>query len=57
MGLALDEPQDKDVVEKINGIRVSIDERVVDYTKDTTIDYQTTSQGQGLVFLGQNECC
>ncbi|WLD92774.1 hypothetical protein MOJ78_17450 [Alkalihalobacillus sp. AL-G] len=57
MGLALDEPQENDTLEKINGINVSIDERVVDFTKDTTIDFQNTEQGPGLVFLGQNECC
>lgn len=57
MGMALDEPQENDRVEELNGIRVSIDERIVSYTEDLTVDFQQTEQGAGLVFLGQEDCC
>lgn len=57
MGMALDEPQENDKVEELNGIRVSIDERIVSYTEDLTVDFQQTEQGAGLVFLGQEDCC
>jgi Fe-S cluster assembly iron-binding protein IscA len=57
MGMALDEPQENDQVEELNGIRVSIDERIVSYTEELTVDFQKTEQGAGLVFLGQEDCC
>ncbi|MCF6410344.1 hypothetical protein L1611_11500 [Alkalihalobacillus sp. EGI L200015] len=57
MGMALDEPQENDKVKELNGIRVSIDERMVSVTEGITVDFQQTPQGAGLVFLGQDECC
>jgi len=42
IGLSLDEPQDDDVIDVVNGIRVAIENRVVPQTVQVTLDYQTT---------------
>ncbi|MCF6138630.1 hypothetical protein L2716_12905 [Alkalihalobacillus berkeleyi] len=55
--MALDEPQETDKVEELNGIRVSFDERIVTHTQDLIVDFQQTDEGAGLVFLGQEDCC
>nr|WP_017755316.1 hypothetical protein [Calidifontibacillus oryziterrae] len=55
--MALDEPEEKDVVETINEIKVAIDTMVVEMTKDLTIDWQDTPNGAGLVMLGNDSNC
>lgn len=58
MGLALDEPEENDVVETINEIKVAIDSMVVQFTENLTLDRQDTPDGAGLVMLGnESNCC
>ncbi|MEC1718915.1 hypothetical protein P9E47_00745 [Schinkia azotoformans] len=58
MGLALDEPEENDIVETINEIRVAIDSMVVQFTGNLTLDRQDTQDGAGLVILGnESNCC
>lgn len=57
MGLVLDEPQENDIVEEINGVRVAFEEPIYAQTKDLTLEMQETEEGKGLVLLGMNECC
>lgn len=53
MGLALEEPQEKDTVETINGIKVAIDREILSQTANLTLD----SDGNGLMMLGNDNCC
>ncbi|MFC7372289.1 hypothetical protein ACFQPF_11440 [Fictibacillus iocasae] len=57
MGLALDEPEETDVVEKIKGIRVALDYRISDHAKGITLDFEDSQEGAGLVMRGQSDCC
>nr|WP_240515343.1 hypothetical protein [Fictibacillus aquaticus] len=57
MGLALDEPEENDVIEQINGIRVALDFRISDHAKGITLDFEDTREGAGLVMKGQSDCC
>ena len=58
LGLALDEPEEKDIVETINGIKVAIDSMVVQETENLTLDRQDSPEGAGLVMLGnESNCC
>ena len=58
IGLSLDAPEEKDVVQTINGIRVAIDEKVLSMTEGVTLDHQEGPEGAGFVLLGvDNSCC
>ncbi|QSO53204.1 adhesin [Alicyclobacillus sp. ALC3] len=56
LGLSLDEPHDDDVVQILNGIKVSIENRIVPHTTSLTLDFRTTEVGSGLVMAGQSNC-
>jgi len=56
-GLTLSEQQEDDKVEIINGINVSVDKRVVDATKNITLDFKGTEEDGGLIFQNNNSCC
>nr|WP_240675692.1 hypothetical protein [Ammoniphilus sp. CFH 90114] len=53
MGLALDEPMEEDKVETINEIVVAIDNKIIEYTEELSLD----DQNGGLVMLGNQGCC
>jgi hypothetical protein len=53
MGLALDESQENDQIETINGIQVSIEDRIVAESEKITLDFD----GNGLVLVGMDNCC
>lgn len=56
LGLSLDEPQENDIVEIINDIKVAIENRVVPHTRGVILDFQSTEAGSGLVLVGQPYC-
>lgn len=51
--MALEEPQEEDIVETINGIRVAIDKRIKSEVQTMTMD----TQDNQLVMVGMNNCC
>lgn len=56
MGLALDEPDEKDKVVKINEIQVAIDPDIEPFTDNLTLDF--SEEASGLVLLGnESNCC
>ncbi|MED4355104.1 hypothetical protein P9265_22890 [Schinkia azotoformans] len=56
--MALDEPEETDLVETINGIKVAIDSMVIQATENLTLDRQDSPEGAGLVMLGnESNCC
>lgn len=55
--MALDEPENTDIIEEINGIRVAFDHRIKDQTSTLKLDFEDSQHGAGLVMLGQDECC
>ncbi|WP_170145391.1 hypothetical protein [Ammoniphilus oxalaticus] len=50
--MSLDEPQQNDIVEEINGIRVAFDTRVHSHLKQSALDFQKTPYGEGIVIVG-----
>lgn len=52
IGLALDEPEEGDKVEYINGIRVAMDPDIAPYLQGMTLEYDEFSQG--LILTGGN---
>ncbi|CAM4021229.1 hypothetical protein [Alkalicoccus chagannorensis] len=58
MGLALDAPEESDIIEEVNGVQVAFDKMVHEHTQDLELAYQETSDGGGLVMNnGGSECC
>lgn len=58
LGLALDEPEENDIVKTIHNIRVSIDSKIVEFTENIILDCQNGPDGVGLVILeNQSGCC
>lgn len=56
MGLALDEPDEKDKVLTINGVLVAIDPDIESYTENLTLEF--SKDDNGLVLLGnESNCC
>lgn len=56
MGLALDEPDEKDKVVTINEVLVAIDPDIEQYTESLTLDF--SNEANGLVLLGnESNCC
>jgi Fe-S cluster assembly iron-binding protein IscA len=56
VGLALDEPDQKDEVVMINEIKVAIDPEIEPHTNGLTLDYN--QEGNSLVLLGnESDCC
>lgn len=54
--ISLDEPQESDKVETINGIKVAFDSQVTG-TDELTLDKEENQEGAGLVLLGTSNCC
>jgi Fe-S cluster assembly iron-binding protein IscA len=56
VGLALDEPDEKDKVITINEVLVAIDPDIESYTENLTLDF--SHEANGLVLLGnESDCC
>ncbi|NLE08814.1 MAG: hypothetical protein GX631_06135 [Dehalococcoidales bacterium] len=55
--MALDEPQEGEVSQSVNGIDVLLSDKVKDLVDDTVIDYVTESDSEGFVMIGQNGGC
>jgi len=53
MGLALDELEDKDITETINGIPVAIEARILAESEKLTLDFKDSE----LVMMGTDSCC
>lgn len=56
MTLSLDAPQETDMIQTINGIRVAIDSQITS-TEEFTLDKEENQEGAGLVLLGGSNCC
>lgn len=57
IGLALDHPDDGDIVEEINDIIVAFEKAIYKDVENVTIAFQQTAQGDGLVLEGLNQSC
>jgi iron-sulfur cluster insertion protein len=56
MGLALDEPNQNDVVVTINEIQVAIDPDIEPFTESLTLEFD--KENNGLMLVGnENSCC
>jgi Fe-S cluster assembly iron-binding protein IscA len=56
VGLALDEPDEKDHVVTINDIMVAIDPDIEPHTENLTLDF--SQEANGLVLVGnESDCC
>ncbi|MDM5214016.1 adhesin [Peribacillus sp. NJ4] len=56
MALSLDAPQESDIIENINGIKVALDSQITS-TEELTLDKEENQDGAGLVLVGGNSCC
>lgn len=54
--ISLDQPQETDKVETINGIKVAIDSQVVG-VEELILDKEENENGVGLVLNGASSCC
>jgi len=57
--LALDEPEE-DQVHLINGVRIMVEERILNYLGDVQIDYISNEYGEGFAIIPENaggSCC
>ncbi|TFD99732.1 adhesin [Jeotgalibacillus salarius] len=59
LGIALDQPEENDVIQTVNGIKVAIDPQILFITEDITLDVQDTPEGRGIVMSGmpESDCC
>ncbi|MBM4760855.1 adhesin [Bacillus sp. B15-48] len=54
--ISLDEPQEHDRVNTINGIKVAFDPEIPN-TEELTLDKEESEEEAGLVLIGANSCC
>ncbi|MGC5328652.1 adhesin [Brevibacillus sp. SYSU BS000544] len=52
----LEEAQEGDKIETLNGLTVAIDQRVVDAVQGITLDFEGTEEEGSLVVLGKQSC-
>lgn len=57
IGLALDAPEEGDIVEEINGIQTAFEKEAHDTASGITLDLNTTEEGKGLIIKGMDQCC
>ncbi|MBT2601118.1 MULTISPECIES: adhesin [unclassified Oceanobacillus] len=57
VGLSLEEPQDTDIIQEINGVRVALDQELEGSVKELTLDNDETPEGSQFVLLGMNQSC
>ncbi|MDQ0175462.1 iron-sulfur cluster assembly accessory protein [Bacillus chungangensis] len=56
-GVTLSNRQEGDKEDIINGVKVSIDERVFNAVQDIILDFEGEGEEGGLVLKGNNSCC
>ncbi|MCA1203324.1 MULTISPECIES: HesB/IscA family protein [Bacillaceae] len=57
LGISFDAPEENDIIEEINGIKVAIDKDVKDTLEGLTLDNDETPNGSQFVLLGMDQCC
>jgi len=57
LGLSLNEPEDADLVQEINGVKVALDQDIKDSVENLTLDNDETPDGSRFVLLGMDQCC
>ncbi|WP_027953780.1 MULTISPECIES: adhesin [Halobacillus] len=57
LGISLDGPEENDVVNDMDGLKVSIDQDVKDTVDGLTLDQEDTPEGAQFVLLGMDQCC
>ncbi|MDG5472774.1 adhesin [Jeotgalibacillus sp. ET6] len=59
LGLALDAPEENDIIQNVNSISVAIDPQVLILAENITLDVQDTPEGRGIVMTGlpESDCC
>ncbi|MDY0407376.1 HesB/IscA family protein [Virgibacillus soli] len=57
LGISLDAPEENDIVEEIDGIKVAVDRDVKDTVEGLTLDDDETPNGSQFVLLGMNQSC
>ncbi|MBM7580277.1 iron-sulfur cluster assembly accessory protein [Jeotgalibacillus terrae] len=55
IGLSFDVPEDNDVIQTINSIKVAIDPQILFVAEELTLDVQDTPEGRGIVITGGPE--
>lgn len=56
MGLALEEPEEKDVLE-INGLSLMMTEAIQGYSQGQVLDFINDQSGSGFVIKSDQGCC
>jgi Fe-S cluster assembly iron-binding protein IscA len=56
LGMALDEPAEKEKPVKVNGLDVLIDDFARGFTDETIIDYVDEPSGRGFIIKGASAC-
>ena len=56
MGLALEEPEEKDIVE-IDGLSLLMTEVIQDYANGQVLDFINDERGNGFVIKSEQSCC
>jgi len=54
--ISLDAPEESDLIQTINGIKVAFDSQITG-TDELTLDKEENQEGAGLVLIGANNCC
>ena len=54
--VSLDEPQENDIVEEVNGVRVAFENRIYTHMTTKALDLQKTQHGEGIVIVGGENC-
>ena len=54
--ISLDKPEESDMIQTINGIKVAFDSQITG-TDELTLDKEENKEGAGLVLIGANSCC
>ncbi|QED49485.1 hypothetical protein [Cytobacillus dafuensis] len=54
--ISLEQPQQSDKIEMVNGIKVAVDEQIT-ATEELILDKEETQEGAGLVLIGAGNCC
>ncbi|MFC0274056.1 adhesin [Metabacillus herbersteinensis] len=57
IGLSLDVPQETDVIQEVNGVKVALDPQITSSVEEVTLDKEDTAEGAGFVLIGGSECC
>lgn len=57
LGISLGSPEENDMLEQVDGIKVAIDKDVKDTVEGLTLDEDETPNGPQFVLLGMDQCC